>query len=132
MQITLYGTGSGIPSPKVGDKQLRSYAGWYTEAESDSLLFDIGVGISHKLLLDGIDILLKPTHVFITHHHLDHTADLFQLMLGRCYAVRNRKVSKLHIIAPASFINVIFEIWKIYGEEFKLEDNFEIQEATGG
>lgn len=128
----LLGTGSGVPSSRKQNKPFRSYAGWYIEVDSESIIFDIGVGVTHKMLLSGIDILLKPTHVFITHHHLDHTSDLFQLMLGRCFAKRNRKVAKLHIIAPPSFITILHTIWEIYGEGFSLEENFEIKEAVEG
>ncbi len=133
MQVTFYGTGSGIPTPKSLNKPLRSYAGWYIEAGSDSLLFDIGVGSNHKMLLSGIDLLLNPTHVFLTHHHLDHTSDIFQLIIGRSHALKYRKdkVNKLVVAAPTSFVKILQSMLKIYGgTEFQVEENFEIKDSS--
>ena len=93
MQITFYGTGSCMPTPKTSGKPFRSYTGWYIEIGSDSLLFDIGGGLLHKMLEDGKDILKQPTHLFISHFHPDHCSDIVSLMQGR--GVYNSNVSKL-------------------------------------
>ena len=80
MQITFYGTGSCTPLPSSKNIPFRSYTGWYTEIGESSLLFDMGAGVIHKMLLDDKDILKKPTHAFITHFHPDHCSDLIALM----------------------------------------------------
>ncbi len=125
MQITFYGTGSSTPSPKIEGKIFRSFTGWYVEAGSNSLLFDIGLGVLHKMLEEGTDIVKKPTHVFISHFHIDHFADLMQLMQTRKVAAKDEKDSStLNIIGP----NGINEIFKTLLNIEKLVDpNYEIK-----
>jgi len=110
VQITFYGTGSSTPSPKVENKPFRSFSGWFVEISSDSLLFDVGSGVLHKMLEDKVDIVKKPTHLFISHFHIDHFADLMQLMQTRKVASKDKNDSSiLNLIGPHG-VNEIFEI----------------------
>src|SRR3989344_5099740 len=127
MQLTLYGTGFCAPSP---NNPLRSYTGWGIEIGDSYLLFDMGGGVLHKMLSNGIDVMVKPTHLFVSHHHIDHNIDLFQLMQGRCVETRNRKLNKAFISVPQSVSQIISKVWEAYREEFKLEDVFEIKSIT--
>lgn len=134
MQITLYGTGSCMPSPKQNGGFLRSFSGWYVEVDEDGLLFDIGSGVLHKMLEDGIDILKKPTHIFLSHLHIDHTIDIFQLIQGRAVAKNsfNKDIKTTFIGGPIGTNNLITSDWASYGETFKIEDGFDVKEVSSG
>lgn len=78
MDLTLLGTGSAVPT---GD---RYQTGIVVEAASrtDPLLIDCGAGTIHRLTQAGFDITRFDT-VLLTHHHLDHVADLPSLLKAR-------------------------------------------------
>ncbi len=121
MQITFYGTGSCRPSPKVSGKPFRSYTGWYIGIGLDSLLFDIGGGVLHKMLGDGIDILKKPTHLFISHFHPDHCSDIIQLMQGRVVAERTN-VNELFVSGPEGLEDFCSDIFRGVKKWFQTKD----------
>lgn len=123
-----------MPSVNVEGKPLRSYTGWYIEIGEDSILFDIGSGLLHKMVEDGIDILKKPTHLFISHLHIDHTNDIFQLIQGRAVAKNafQKEIEKMYIGGPSGLKELIESVWNLYGETFKLDDIFNIKETSGG
>jgi len=76
MQVTLLGTGSAMPSA------TRLQTGLHIERESHHLLVDCGSGVVHRLAQAGIDHRAVDT-VLLTHHHLDHVADLPTLAKAR-------------------------------------------------
>lgn len=79
MQLTFLGTGAAMPT---GD---RFQSGLLLESGGSKLLIDCGSGVLHRLAesdagyesLDGI---------LLTHHHLDHIADLLPLLKARWLA----------------------------------------------
>jgi len=82
MQVTFLGTGAAMPTGE------RSQTGLLLEdpdGGSDPLLVDCGSGAIHGLAAtdvgyEGIDTVL------LTHHHLDHVADLMPLLKARWLA----------------------------------------------
>lgn len=139
MQITFYGTGSCMPSPKSPNLPFRSYTGWYIEIGSDSLLFDIGSGVLQKMASDGLDILKKPTHLFISHFHPDHCSDLISLMQGRGVAnVWGEKVDPLFVGGPEGlkkFCKQIFggvEKWKDFTGTLNIFKLLNLKETMEG
>jgi ribonuclease BN (tRNA processing enzyme) len=76
MQVTLLGTGSALPSPD------RVQAGVLLEAADTTLLVDCGSGVLHRLAQHGVGPL-DVDAVLLTHHHLDHVADLPGLLKAR-------------------------------------------------
>lgn len=70
-QFTIWLTGTGAPSVRSGR------AGPSTTLQIDNavILVDVGNGTGYQLSRLGID-LAELTHIFITHHHIDHNADL--------------------------------------------------------
>lgn len=76
MRVTLLGTGSAIPSPN------RLQTGVLLEDASRTLLVDCGSGVVHRLAQHGTDVREINT-VLLTHHHLDHVADLPTLLKAR-------------------------------------------------
>ena len=76
MRVAILGTGSALPSPR------RVQTGIHIRDGSSSLLVDCGSGIVHRLAQAGIDHESIET-VLLTHHHLDHIADLPTLLKAR-------------------------------------------------
>lgn len=76
MRVPLLGTGNPVPSLK------RASAGYLLRVGNDVLLFDHGPGARWRLLQAGVRAV-DVTHVFFSHLHYDHCADLVRLFLNR-------------------------------------------------
>lgn len=79
MRLTFLGTGSAMPTGE------RFQTGLLLESADSKLLVDCGSGALHGLAstqtgYEGVDTLL------LTHHHLDHVADLMPLLKARWLA----------------------------------------------
>jgi ribonuclease BN (tRNA processing enzyme) len=79
MRLTFLGTGSAMPVPD------RVQTGLLLESGDRSLLVDCGSGVLHRLAdtdvgYEGV------SSVLLTHHHLDHVADLLPLLKARWLA----------------------------------------------
>lgn len=93
MQITLLGTGTGLP-----DRE-RAPSGLLVQIGKRQLLFDSGSGTLGRLAASGVE----PTEldfIYYTHLHTDHTADLVPLLQSFDLARRERD---LHLTAPSDF-----------------------------
>src|SRR5512143_1075017 len=73
MRLTILGAGTAIPLPGF------SPAGHLVLIGDQPLLFDIGPGTLARLAAAGIDYR-DLDHLFLTHHHSDHTLDLVTLL----------------------------------------------------
>ena len=139
MEILFLGTGSCTPTPQKANHPFRSSSGFLLEIEEKSLLFDIGSGALHKMLISGIDILKKPTHLFISHFHPDHSADVISLMQARFVAKQNGyDIKPLFIYGPKdtkTFFDSLFygvEKWKNSFGQNLTEKIFIINEVEEG
>jgi ribonuclease BN (tRNA processing enzyme) len=79
MRLTFLGTGSAMPDGK------RVQTGLLLADGDRTLLVDVGSGVLHRLAqtevgYEGVDTVL------LTHHHLDHVADLLPLLKARWLA----------------------------------------------
>ncbi|MFC5972984.1 MBL fold metallo-hydrolase [Halomarina salina] len=80
MRLTFLGTGSAMPT---GD---RFQTGLLVESEDrDPLLVDCGSGVLHALARTDVGYEGVST-VLLTHHHLDHVADLLPLLKAKWLA----------------------------------------------
>jgi len=79
MRVTFLGTGSAMPT---GD---RFQSGLLVQDDGRTLLVDCGSGILHRLQQSGVGYESVST-VLLTHHHLDHVADLLPLLKARWLA----------------------------------------------
>jgi ribonuclease BN (tRNA processing enzyme) len=79
MDVTFLGTGSAMPTA------ARCQTGIVVETEERSLLVDCGSGVLHRLESVGPGYESVST-VLLTHHHLDHVADLLPLLKARWLA----------------------------------------------
>jgi ribonuclease BN (tRNA processing enzyme) len=91
MQVTFLGTGSAMPTGE------RMQTGLLVEGDDEAgpLLVDCGSGALHSLAAtatgyEGVDTVL------LTHHHLDHVADLLPLMKARWLA----GAESLRVVGP--------------------------------
>ncbi len=76
MYVTFLGTGSAMPTPG------RAQTGILLEADGQTLLVDCGSGVLENLALTDAGYESVGT-VLLTHHHLDHVADLLPLLKAR-------------------------------------------------
>jgi ribonuclease BN (tRNA processing enzyme) len=79
MRLTFLGTGSAMPTGE------RHQSGLLVESGDDRVLVDCGSGVLHRLAetdvgYEGIDTVL------LTHHHIDHVADLMPLLKAKWLA----------------------------------------------
>ena len=82
MRVTFLGTGSAMPHPE------RVQTGLLVEAAAGDerpLLVDCGAGVLHRLSQTDPGYEAVST-VLLTHHHLDHVADLLSLLKARWLA----------------------------------------------
>ena len=72
MKVTMLGTGTSYPDPD------RVQSGILIEIDNESILFDIGAGVFHRLAQLKVD-LNSISSVFLTHFHIDHCSDFLML-----------------------------------------------------
>ncbi|MFC4987922.1 MULTISPECIES: MBL fold metallo-hydrolase [Saliphagus] len=89
MKVTFLGTGSAMPTGE------RFQTGILVQEEGRTLLVDCGSGVLHRLQQSGVGYESVST-VLLTHHHLDHVADLLPLMKARWLAGEER----LEVVGP--------------------------------
>jgi ribonuclease BN (tRNA processing enzyme) len=79
MRVTFLGTGSAMPTAD------RVQTGLLLESDDRTLLVDCGAGVLHRLSQTdpGYEAV---SSVLLTHHHLDHVADLLPLLKARWLA----------------------------------------------
>jgi ribonuclease BN (tRNA processing enzyme) len=88
------------------------------------------------MLLAGIDITEKPTHLFISHFHPDHCSDIIALMQGRGVAAFKENIKPLFIGGPEGlnqFCKDIFENvtkWKSFSDELNVYQLLDLHEVV--
>ncbi len=78
IHITILGSGTCVPSLR------RSSCAFLLEVADQKLLFDLGVGTIHRLLARGV-ALCEITHIFLSHFHPDHSAELVPFLFSSKY-----------------------------------------------
>ncbi|MWV64663.1 MBL fold metallo-hydrolase [Halorubrum sp. JWXQ-INN 858] len=90
MELTVLGSGSAMPVPD------RVQAGSLLTADDRALLVDCGSGVLNRL--SGTDVGYEGVStVLLTHHHLDHVADLLPLLKARWLAGEEH----LEVVGPS-------------------------------
>ena len=119
MELTILGSGTGIPS------QQRAASGYLIKIENEPLLFDSGSGTLLRLLNVGVDYK-KLNHVFYTHIHSDHTADLIPLIQALRTTPNYRRKEKLSLYGPDGFSYFLKILSQAFGE-WVIEPNFPLE-----
>jgi ribonuclease Z len=95
--VTLLGTGTPAPNP------ARMQSALLVEIGDDRLLFDAGRGAVHQMARAGTDIAgVDP--VFVTHHHVDHISDLFDVIITTALAGRT---GSLRVYGPTGTAGIV-------------------------
>lgn len=103
MRVTFLGTGSAMPTGE------RHQTGLLLTVDDTALLLDCGSGVIHRLAqtdpgYEGIETVL------LTHHHLDHVADLLPLLKARWLA----GATTLTIAGPPGTRNLVEELLAVH------------------
>jgi len=108
MELTILGSGSGIPSLERGTP------GHLIKIGNEPLLFDSGSGTLQRLLKTGTDYR-DLNHVFYTHHHSDHTAELVPLIQALRVTPGYHRKKTLHLYGPVGFGDFVERLALAYG-----------------
>lgn len=117
MKLTLLGTGSAFPSSD------RLQTGVYLETAESGLLLDCGSGVVHRLEQAGIDYR-DVDSVLLTHHHLDHVADLPTLFKARIL----RDIVDFTVIGPPGTHTVCEHLFAV--DDLREKGNLQIEECS--
>ncbi len=109
MEIQILGSGTCIPSERRGS------SGYLITLGSTQILFDCGNGVTWKLEKAGVNYL-DIDHIFITHMHPDHNADLIPFLFATKYPSRTKRTKKLNLWGPPGFRNFINALQNVYGD----------------
>ncbi|SNR23328.1 MBL fold metallo-hydrolase [Halorubrum vacuolatum] len=104
MQLTVLGSGTAMPVPE------RRQAGYLIAGGERNLLVDCGAGVLSRLAETDVGYEDVST-VLLTHHHLDHVADLFPLLKARWLAGEEH----LEVIGPtgtAALVDGLFSTFE--------------------
>lgn len=126
MKLTILGSGSSIP------EKNRGCAGYLVTIRNKNYLFDSGAGTIRRLGEANVE-LGDVHHLFYTHLHLDHVADLFPILFANKNIFRNQQRPPIHLYGPKGFRNfyltmaqsvenqVLSENYRIYLRELDSE-----------
>ncbi|MFC6718620.1 MBL fold metallo-hydrolase [Natrialbaceae archaeon GCM10025810] len=103
MRVTFLGTGSAMPTGE------RFQTGILVQESGRSLLVDCGSGVLHRLQQSGVGYEHVST-VLLTHHHLDHVADLLPLMKARWLAGEEH----LEVVGPQGTKALVDDLLEVY------------------
>ncbi len=106
VKVTLLGTGVPTPNPE------RMGSCVVVQINGSPIVFDCGRGVVTQLVRAGIDSA-EVEHVFLTHHHFDHTIGLPDLLLGSWIVGRDTPVRVFGPAGTTAFVESILEAFKI-------------------
>jgi len=113
VRVTFLGTGVAVP---YGNKAQSSLL---IEYDDKKILIDCGIGSYHRLEQLGVE-LGELDAICITHHHLDHNGDLFNILKARWLL----GCSTIKIFGPAgtkSFLESMLEAYPYLRGKLKFE-----------
>lgn len=108
MEITILGSGTGVPSLK------RNASGLLIKIENKTLVFDTGPGTIKNLLKAGVTYH-DVDCIFYTHFHTDHTLDLATFLFAAKYALSLR-TKELLLAGPEGLEEFYNGLLNIYGD----------------
>jgi ribonuclease BN (tRNA processing enzyme) len=110
MKVVLLGTGGPRPDPR------RNATTTLIRIGEENILFDAGRGVVLQLVRAGVP-LAAVNPVFITHHHVDHIGDLYDVMLATW--MHGRK-EPLRIFGPPETRRIVETLLKeVYGKDWQ-------------
>ena len=116
MKVTLLGSGTCVP------RLARSASSVLVETKNLKMLLDIGPGTIRRLTEYGSSIL-DLTHIFLTHFHPDHTAELVPLLFATKYPNKDLRTRPLVLMAGPGLKRFYSALRVAYGDWIVLENN---------
>lgn len=122
MKVTILGSGTCVP------RLSRRASSMLVETGAAKILVDLGPGTMHRLLEYRLTIF-DLTHIFITHFHPDHTAELVPLLFATKYPDGAARSHRLTVAGGAGLNNFYRGLRSAYGRWIELpEEQMAIQE----
>ena len=109
MELIILGSGTGQPLVDRGSPSLA------LRLDGRLVLFDIGPGTLHQLSRIGIHHD-KIQHIFISHFHPDHTADLIHFLFATRHPPILEKRDPFMITGPQGTKDFFKKMQKVYGK----------------
>ncbi len=113
MTVTILGSGTCVPS------LARSSCAVLVESAGSLLLLDAGAGTMRRLLEAGVTIF-DITHIFFSHFHPDHTAELVPFLFASKYPEPTRRQTPLIVAAGKGFGAFFQDLVAVYGNWIQL------------
>ncbi len=120
MRVTFLGSGSAMPTGE------RFQTGILVQEGGRTLLVDCGSGVLHRLQQSGVGYENVST-VLLTHHHLDHVADLLPLMKARWLAGEEH----LEIVGPQGTKSLLDDLLEVH-EYMQGKLDLQVREVVPG
>lgn len=108
MELTVLGSGTSIPTATRGSP------GYALRVGRELVLLDAGSGTLHRLAEAQLEFW-RVSHVFLSHFHPDHSADLVPLLFGRRNAVLEGRCAPLVLHGPRGLGDLVAKLSAIYG-----------------
>jgi ribonuclease BN (tRNA processing enzyme) len=125
MEIVFIGTGCGVPSSK------RRSPGILINTKADLLLFDLGPGACQEVVRAGFK-LNDVTTIFLSHFHVDHTADLPAFLFASRYPL-DRRTKSLTLVGPRGLKEFYARLLALYKDQLVSSHyNIHVVELNGG
>jgi ribonuclease BN (tRNA processing enzyme) len=111
VELTVLGSGTSIPSASRGSP------GYALTIGRELALLDAGSGSLHRLAEAGLDFT-RVSHVFLSHFHWDHTAELAPLLWARRNPVVAGRCVPLTILGPRGVrelvarLHAVHDLWR--------------------
>ena len=109
MKVTVLGSGTCVP------RLARSSCALLVEIAGARILLDVGVGTIHRLLAYGLSIF-DLTHLFLSHFHPDHSAELVPLIFATKYPDGGRRKHRLQVLAGQGLKGFYKGLQAAYGD----------------
>lgn len=103
MEWIVLGTGTLIPDAE------RGCAGHVLRGDGVAALFDAGSGTKDRLARAGV-AFNQLTHLFFSHEHLDHWADLLSLLFYRANTSKTARREGQVIVGPPGFTDLVHAV----------------------
>lgn len=124
LKVTILGSGTCVP------RLERSSCAVLVETERNTILLDLGPGTMRRMLEYGRTIF-ELTHIFLSHYHPDHSAELVPLLFSTKYPDRQKRTFPLTLVGGDGLENFYKKLQSAYGEWIVLpEGKFALHEMN--
>ncbi|VEN72848.1 Beta-lactamase domain protein [Candidatus Desulfarcum epimagneticum] len=115
--ISILGSGTCVPSLE------RAACCVLAKTGESKILFDLGPGIMRRLLEDGVAIH-EITHIFLSHFHPDHCAELVPFLFALKYPDFKKRSKPLSVIAGKGLETFFGRLQRAWGDWMAPDPDF--------